>query len=51
MKTTPAICDFCDKGRMVIKLPNASSLLICSPCIENLRSQFDDLAAEVAPSA
>ncbi|KKN84434.1 hypothetical protein LCGC14_0288960 [marine sediment metagenome] len=42
MKATPPVCDFCARGRLVVKLPE-TRLLICSQCITDLRLQFTAL--------
>ena len=46
MNETHKLCDFCDKGRLVIKIPTSVALLICAKCVEQLRNQFAGLLFE-----
>ena len=51
MKDTPVICNFCQTGRLVVKLPKPYDLLICTDCIDELRKQYDDLVLIAAQRA
>ena len=47
MNITTAICNFCDEGRLVIKLPVAGALMICVDCVDDLRRQLSNLALDI----